>query len=94
MCRMDDDIKHWTWTDVVTGKLRKSIHIIRGYHNRKRCWYIILLFNKGEEFISDYEAQVKRGEIDTSKWGYILQSGIGETPPKKVLTKVTQWTFV
>lgn len=93
-CRMDDDIRDWTWTDVVTGKLRKSIYIIQGHQNKRKCWYIILLFNKGDEFIKKYEAQVKLGEIETSEWGYVLQSGGGETPPKEVLNKVTQWTFV
>lgn len=93
-CRMDEDIGDWTWTDVVTGKLRKSIWIIQGHQNCKKCWCIILLFNRGEEFVKKYETQVKLGEIETSKWGYVLQSGGGEGPPKEVLDKVTQWTFV
>ena len=93
-CRMDEDIKDWTWTDVVTGKLRKSIYIIQGYQKGEKCWYIILLYNRGEEFIRRYEAEVKKGTINTSDWGYVLDSAIEEVPPKETIKKVTQWTFV
>ena len=93
-CRMDADIKDWTWTDIISGKLRKSIYVIQGRQKKRKCWFIILLFNKGLEFIEKYEAQVNSGEVETSQWGYVLQSGNGEAPPKEVLNKVTQWTFV
>ena len=93
-CRMSEDITDWTWTDIVTGKLRKSIYVVQGYRHNRRHWYILLLFNKGDEFIKQYEDQVQKGEVDTSKWGYVLQGGAGQSPPKEILDKVTQWTFV
>ena len=46
------------------------------------------------EFIKQYEDQVQKGEVDTSKWGYVLQCGTEQSPPKEILDKVTQWTFV
>ena len=93
-CRMDEDIKDWTWTDVVTGKLRKSIYIIRGYQNSEKCCYVLLLFNRGEEFIKQYEAQVRSGSINTRDWGYVLGSASGEITPREIFEKVTEWTFV
>jgi hypothetical protein len=93
-CRMHEDIKGWNWTDIVTGKLRSSTYVIQGRQKGRKRWFIILLHNKGPEFIKQYKAEVKHGEIEPSKWGYVLKSGNGETPPKKVLNKVTQWTFV
>ncbi len=93
-CRMDEDINDWTWIDIVTGKLRKSIYIIKGHIKDQKCWHIILLFNRGEEFVKQYEVQAKSDSIKTSDWGYILDSAIGEVPPKEIIKKVTQWTFV
>ncbi len=91
---MEEDINDWTWTDIVTGKLRKSIYIIQGNIRGEKHWYIILLFNRGEEFIKQYEAQMKSRSINISDWGYVLDSGIGEDPPSEIIDKVTEWTSV
>ncbi len=91
---MEEDINDWTWTDIVTGKLHKSIYILQGNIGGEKHWYIILLFNRGEEFIKQYEAQIKSGSIDTSDWGYVLDSGTGEAPPTEIIDKMTEWTFV
>ena len=93
-CRMDEDIKDWTWTDIVTGKLRESIHTIQGYKNDEKCWYIILLFNRGEEFVEQYKIQARSESINIFVWGYVLDSAVGETPPKAIINKVKQWTLV
>ena len=94
-CRMDEDIRDWTWSDVVSGKLRKSIHIIHGSQKGQKCWYILLLFNKDSpKFVKQYEAEVKKEELYTAKWGYVLKSGYGEKPSDNILQKVTQWTYV
>lgn len=93
-CRMDNEIGDWTWSDAVMGKLKKSIYVIQGFQNDQKCWYIILLFNRGDEFIKKFEAKMKSGTIDTSEWGYVLQSGPGDKPPKDILQKVIRWTYV
>ena len=93
-CRMEEDIRDWTWSDVISGKLQKNIRIIHGSQKGQKCWHIILLFNKDSEFVKQYEEEVKKEEIHTAKWGYVLKSGHGDKPSKDILCKVTQWTYV
>lgn len=95
-CGIDaNNINDWTWTDFVTRKFHESVYSIRGYQKGEKHWFIILLFNRGAEFIEEYKSSLDTGSIDISKWGYVLKSGKGRKgPPTLVLKKVIQWTFV
>ncbi len=91
-CRMDEDMKGWTWTEVVEGKFRHYIYIIKGYQRGRECWYMILLSRDGE--YTKYEAEITKGKIDAHEWGCILYSAIDEQLPRKLIYKVTQRTFI
>ena len=90
-CRMDEDIKDWMWTDMVTKKLRNSIHIVHGYQKSQEApLYIFLLLNKSKDW---FHAQVRMGTIDIQEWGHVLDSVSGEELSTDTKTSVIQSAY-
>lgn len=74
----------WTWADLVTGDLQKSISLYTSpqYQN----WKIVLPFE-------GYKVLEKGSQEKETKL-LVLESGSGDAPPEKVKDKVKQCTLV
>ena len=86
--------QHLTWENAVD----KSITLIlvqRREGEDGDTWYYLLLHQAGEAYCEEFKSQYRRNpSLRLSDWGYILESGEGQDPPREVTDKVGRWTAV
>ena len=90
-CR-EGTFKNWRWQ--MSGKIRRSIRLVRGKDRGRPAWHYTLLSSGDEENVDRFKAQYATGTINVADWGYVLASGWGEDPPESVEDKVLSWTTV
>ena len=90
-CRSEEVLKNWTWEEAIDSGLTSRVYILQGKDRGRPAWYMVLLSNKSEEYKERFVEQVKTGNMDFAKWGYICKSGWGEGPPDSVKDRIYAW---
>ena len=69
-----------------------NIQRIKRRERGRDMWYYIMLHRPGEDYREAFKAQYKKDPaLRLSDWGYILESGEGEDPPKEI---TENWTAI
>ena len=77
---------HHTWKKASEGE---RIHIIRFKDQGRPVWRYILL-EDDIDIQNNFEAQLRTGRIELTKYGKILASGVGEKPPNDITDKINE----
>ena len=99
-CRAPDSpcpqttFQHLTWENAVDKSW--NLQLIKRRERHRDMWYFLLLHQPGDDYLQQFQSQLRRdhNSLLLSDWGYVLEFGEGEDPPKQVKNKVKRWITV
>lgn len=90
-CHSEDVLKNWTWQDAMKGEIISGVYLAKGTDKDRSVWYYLLLSSTSEEHTKRFAKELDSDIIELTKWGYIVESGYGESPPDDITNKLKIW---
>ena len=99
-CRASDSpcpqttFQHLTWENAVERSW--NLWLVTRREGNRDMWYFLLLHQPGDDYNQKFQSKLRRdpNSLQLSDWGYVLEFGEGENPPKHLKDKVKNWTHV